>query len=234
MAGAERERHQLDEIDRHAHRLGGERILALRAPGASRTRVVDEVQGDVDDHEDRDRDVEVGEREGALVLHDQVVTEEVQRIDVEDAVGAAREVVAEDLVAVRGEREEDLEEEERDDGEVVTAQPARRQPDQEAAGRPDDDHERDDDERGRVDAELVRAEHRVRVRADAVEGHEAEVEQAAPADDDVETERQQHVEHRVERDAVHVGAVRDGRHERERRRRRARASPTRALGAGAR
>jgi hypothetical protein len=183
--------------------------------------------------------------ESTLVQHDEIVAEQVQRIDVEDPVGPAGEVVAEDLVAVRRQREEDLQEEERDDREVVAAQSPRRQPDEEAAGRADDDHERDDDERRRVDAELLRVQHRVGVRADAVERHESEVEQAAPADDDVEAEGEQHVEHGVERHAVDVRAVREDGHQRERRDEQSepappghavqalveRADPTRALGA---
>ena len=66
--GAEAERHQLEQVDRHAHRLGRERVLAQRAPGAAGARVVDEVQRDVDDREEGERDVEVGDGEDALVL----------------------------------------------------------------------------------------------------------------------------------------------------------------------
>ena len=84
-----------------------------------------------------------------------------------------------------------------------------------------------------MDAELVGAEQRVRVGADAVERDVAEVEQAAPADDDVEAEREQHVEDRLERDPLDVAAVGDGGQERERGEEQQRASPTTAPAAGA-
>ena len=51
-------------------------------------------------------------------------------------------------------------------------------------------------------------EQRVGVGADAVERDVAEVEEAAPADDDVEAEGEQHVEHGVERDPADVAALR--------------------------
>jgi hypothetical protein len=54
-------------------------------------------------------------------------SEEVERVDVEDPVGAAGDVaeVEEELVAIERERLEELEEEQRDDCEVVPAQPSR-------------------------------------------------------------------------------------------------------------
>jgi hypothetical protein len=60
-----------------------------------------------------------------------------------------------------------------------------------------------------VDPVVVGVEQRVRVGADAVERDEAEVEQSAPADDDVQPEGEQHVEDGVEADAPHVAAARD-------------------------
>ena len=65
-------------------------------------------------------------------------------------------------------------------------------------------------------AELVRVEEGVGVGADAVERHEPEVEQATPTDDHVESEREQHVERRVERDAADVAATGDDWEQRER------------------
>src|SRR5690348_2771676 len=44
-------------------------------------------------------------------------------------------------------------------------------------------------------------EQRVRIRADRIEGDVAEIQQAGEADDDVEAEREQHIENRVVRDA---------------------------------
>ena len=51
-----------------------------------------------------------------------------------------------------------------------------------------------------MDAELVRGEQRVDVRAEAEERDVAEVEQARPADDDVQAEREQREDERVEAD----------------------------------
>ena len=73
--------------------------------------------------------------------------------------------------------------------------------------RPDYDDQRDRDDRRQVDAVMVRVEQRVGVRAHPVEGDVAEIEQPAPADDDVEPEREQHVEDRVERHPAHIAAV---------------------------
>ena len=60
---------------------------------------------------------------------------------------------------------------------------------------------------GQVDVVLAGAEERVRVRADPEERDETEVEQAAPADDDVEPEREEHEDDGVERDAADVAAL---------------------------
>ena len=177
------------------------------------------MQGGVDDREHGEPDVEVADGEGALVLDRERLAEDLERIDVEDAVRAARDVVAAYLVAVRRHGEEEEQEEERDDRQVVADEPARRQPDEEARDGADDHDQRDHDDRGQVDSELLGAEQRVGVRADAVERDVAEVEQAAPADDDVEAEREQHVEHGLERDALDVaragedGQQREGRAE---------------------
>ena len=54
---------------------------------------------------------------------------------------------------------------------------------------------------------MVGAEQRIGVGADPEERDVAEVEQAAPADDDVEPEREQHEDDRVEGDAADVAAV---------------------------
>ena len=57
-----------------------------------------------------------------------------------------------------------------------------------------------------MDPELVRVEEGVEIRADPVEADEAEIEQSTPADDDVQAERQQHVEHGLECDETDVAA----------------------------
>ena len=110
-------------------------------------------------------------------------------------------------LAVVVDRDEELAEEERDDREVVADEPPRGQGDEEAEA---DGRERDQrqDHPGRpVQPELRRGEHRVAVGAEAEEGRVAEVEQAGEADDDVEPEREQHVDKRVEADAEHVAVV---------------------------
>ena len=133
--------------------------------------------------------------------------EDLELVEVQDPVRAVREAVAEDVVAVVRERQEHLEEEERHDRQVVAREPARGKPDEEADDAADDRHERDHEQRRQVDVVLVGAEERVGVRADAEEGDVAEVEQAAPADDDVQPEREQHEDDRVERDPADVAAL---------------------------
>ncbi len=118
--GAEREAQQLEPVDGHSHHLGRERVLAERAPRATRAGEVDEAQQDVDDDEERERHVEVGDVEDAALARDvERAAEEAERVDVEQAVRAARDVVTEEVVAVRRHGEEELQEEERHDREVV-------------------------------------------------------------------------------------------------------------------
>ena len=116
---AERERHQLEPVDRHAHQLGRERVLAQRAPRAPRARVVDEAKRDQDDDEERERDVEVPDVEDPAMRDRQVVAEDVERVERGDPVRAVREVDPEEGVAVDHEHEEGLEEEQRHDRQVV-------------------------------------------------------------------------------------------------------------------
>ena len=141
--------------------------------------------------------------------------EEVVRVDVQQPERAAGDVVAEDAVAVRGQRLEELQEEQRHDREVVARQATGRQPDQQPGHRADRDDQRDGDDRREMDPELVRVEEGVEVRADPVEGDVAEIEQAAPPDDDVEPEREQHVEDGLERDEADVAARLERRQQRE-------------------
>ena len=77
-----------------------------------------------------------------------------------------------------------------------------------------DHDDRDDRERVPVDAELRRCEHCVAVGAEAVERDVAEVEQPRIADDDVQAEREQHVQQRVEADADDIAVVRERRQQR--------------------
>jgi hypothetical protein len=98
----------------------------------------------------------------------------------------------------------------------VAHEPPRRERDEHPQERGGERDEGDDPQRRPVDVELGRGEHRVPVGAEAVEGDVAEVEQAGPADGDVEPQREQHVEERVEADAEDVAVARK---ERKRRRR---------------
>ena len=85
-------------------------------------------------------------------------------------------------------------------------QASRRQAEQEPCERTDDDDGGYRRIRRQMEVELVRVEERVRVGAEPVERDITEVEEPAPADDDVEAEREHHVQHRVEADAAHVAA----------------------------
>ena len=104
-------------------------------------------------------------------------------------------------VQVVEEDADDLAEAERDDRQVVAAQLQRRRAEQHAEQAGDRRADRQDDPERQVQAEVRRREQRVDVGADGVERDVAEVEQAGEADDDVEAERQQHVEHREVEDA---------------------------------
>ena len=68
-----------------------------------------------------------------------------------------------------------------------------------------------------VEVELVGAQVRVGVGAEAVEHEVAEIEQPAPADDDVQAEGQHHEEHRVEGDPPPVPVRHADRHQGEER-----------------
>ena len=171
----EGEAHQLQPVHGHAHHLGGECVLALRAPRASGPRVVDEAEQDEHRCEEAERDEVVADGERAAVLDGQLLAEEVERVDAKDPVRSAGHVpgTEEELVPVRRECLEELEEEERDDRQVVAGQPARRQPEQQSRDTADHDDDRDRDHRPHVDSVVVGVEQRVRVGADPVEGDEA-------------------------------------------------------------
>ena len=96
---------------------------------------------------------------------------------------------------------DDLAEAERHDGEVVAAQLERRRAEQHAEEARDGRADRQDDPERQVQIEVRAREQRVHVRAYRVERDVAEVEQPGEADDDVEAERQEHVQDREVRDA---------------------------------
>ena len=113
-------------------------------------------------------------------------------------VDRARQVVEEDA--------HDLAEAERDDGKVVAAQLERRRAEQHAEQRGDRRADRQDDPERQVQIEVRAGEQRIGVGADGVERDVAEIEQAGEADDDVQAEREQHVEDGVVGDAHPAGA----------------------------
>ena len=124
--------------------------------------------------------------------------EEVERFEVREPVRAVREI------EVVREVEEDLAEEERDDREVVAdeAPGGKADKDPEERGCNDDDRHRP--ERRPVQPQPLRVEQRIGVGAEAPEGDVAEVEQARPADDDVQPEREHRVDEDVEAHALVV------------------------------
>ena len=201
-------------FDGDAHQLGGERILAERLPRAARARLVDEIHDEEREHEDDERGVEVPLQRADLEAA------EVEVVDVRDAVRpagdveVARQAEERDRVAVLIDGDEELQEEERDDREVVADEASRRKRDEQAEDRSRDDDDRDDEQRVPVQAEMRRGEHRVAERAEAVERDVAEIEQPRVADGDVQPEREQHVEQRVEADADDVPVAREDREKR--------------------
>ena len=111
--------------------------------------------------------------------------EERRPRDAGNAVRAAGEVLP-----VLQDQPDDLAEAERDDGEIVAAQPQHRKAEQHAPERRQDAGERQaDPER---DAEVLR-DQRVGIGADRVERDIAEVEQAGEADHDIQAPAEHHV-----------------------------------------
>ena len=200
--GAEAERHQLEAVDRHAHRLRREWILTEGAPGAAGAGFADEVQADEHERDDTEQEVEL------LRPARELVAEERQRVDVGDAVRPAGEPLAADG-GVRGEDEDDerLPEEERHDREVVAEQPAGRDSEQEAENRRRDDDDRNRHERRPVDVVLRRGHQSVEVGAEPEERHVTEVQQAGVADHDVQAQAEQDVEQREDSVGEEVAAA---------------------------
>jgi hypothetical protein len=159
-------------------------VLADRRPGSAQPRVLEPVHEDQGDRDDDGHEDVEGPRIGERELADE---REARPVDAADAVGALGP-----LVEVQEDDRDDLAEAKGDDGEVVAPQPQRRRAEQDAEQRrrerPDDDQ---DDER-QVQPGERGGPVRIRIRADREEGRVAEVEEAGEADDDVETERQQH------------------------------------------
>ena len=155
----------------------------------------------------------------------------VDRADPDAAAGQRLPAAEVDALAVDRDTVDDLAEGERDDRDVVAAQPQRRQPDQRAE--PGGDHDRDhqDQDEVQVDPDQVRRRadeastwmwplkknsepnQPARVGAERVERDVAEVEQAGEADDDVEPQRHHRVGERGDRRVQEPAAL--GEQERE-------------------
>ena len=124
---AERERHQLDPVDRDRHRRRGERVFAHCPPGAAGARGVEQLQHA---HRQHQQDHRAGRSSPVLVVS--VMSEDADRVDPDDPVGTA-ELAGSDVV---GELDERLAEEQRDDRQVVADQPPRRPARRAARGPP--------------------------------------------------------------------------------------------------
>ena len=171
--------------------------------------LVDEVEDRHDHRDEHEQEIEVRGRARELEA------EEREGVDARDAVRATGEVDAEP-VEVERQLEEDLAEEERHDREVVAAQPPGREPEHEPEEPRREDHDRHRERASAGGAELVGREQCERVRAEAVERDEAEVEQARPADRDVQTDREEREQQAVHADADEEVRADDERHERRR------------------
>ena len=168
-----------------AGRCGRHLILAQRHPCAADSRALDVAQQQDDrDNNDQDRPVV------PAWTRAEVKGTVLRLVDARDAVGAGGQ--AEDVVG--GEVRDDLPEAERDDGEIVAAQPESRRSQDCPEDRRDASPEKDEYPQGKVQIVDRGREGCARVRADREERGIAEVEQSGEPDDDVEPEGQQHVD----------------------------------------
>ena len=150
------ESEELEPVDRNAHRLRRERVLAKRTQGTARAGFAQEVEADQDDDSCHEQ------HEVLLRPRDELVAEEADGVDVGDPVRPAREPLAGDL-GIRRVHEDDerLPEEQRHDRQVVAEEPARRDAEEEPEQRRGDDDERHGDDRRPVDPVVLRREERV-------------------------------------------------------------------------
>src|SRR5215211_222215 len=211
--GPELRRHRVD-----AHGRGCGLVLADRDPGPPQPRVPQAyVHVDRDQHQNQDRVVPRVEVEGPETLpRIQRVRQELQagRVNGLDAYGAVGQVEAAEVVRVLEEARDDLPEPQGDYREVIPPKPQGGRADDHAAqagegrGDEEDDPERDVYPRQRLAGkarrggaerevhlpEVARGEPAASVGPQRVERHEAKVEQAGEADDDVQTQRKQDID----------------------------------------
>lgn len=239
--GAQGVRGQLGPHQGDAHHARRQFVLADGQPGPAQAALADPQRREQDQRGQPDQDDKLGQDvERAEVLPGQrpglVEGEEPHRVGGGDALRAVGDVLAEEVVPVVEDLVDDLSEAERHQGQVITAQPERRRADDHAeqraeqAGRDQHDPHRDVDT-GEVavggelrpeelEGDLVEeARHQPpgRVAADGPEGHEAQVQQAGVADDDVQAEGRHHVDDRLvdgqQREPLVAELVDRGRHE---------------------
>ena len=160
----------------------------------------DQEQEQVVVHLDRGQ-LHAPEREGP----GHVYTEDPERIDAADAFGPVGNV--DRVIQIVQEYADDLAESQRDDGQVVAAQFQGRRSEQHAEERRHSGRQRDHQQDRHVDpariqctnpgeglAQVWRGEQGVHIRADRKKCHVAQIEQAGIPDDDVQTNRQQHIQ----------------------------------------
>src|SRR5215212_6056937 len=196
--GPELRRHRVD-----AHRGGGGLVLAHRDPSPPKPRVPEAyVDVDRDQHQHQYRVVpRVQIQRPEALPRVEGVRQELQarRVNGLDAYGAVGQVEAAEVVRVLEEARDDLPEPQGDYRKVIPPQPQGGRADDHAAqagegrGDEEDDPERDVYPRQRL-AGKARGEPAASVGPQRVERHEAKVEQASEADDDVQTQRQQDID----------------------------------------
>ena len=179
-----------------AKRAAGDLVLAQRLPGASDRQPPQPQRDPVG--EERQRNDEVVEKHGALrrrvgeaesrgkaVVGGGERQSEERRMRRGDAVRAAGEILP-----VEQNEPDDLAEAERDDCQIVAAQPQHRKAEQEAGEGGEDAGERQTAPKRKAD---ILREQSIGIGADRVEGDVAEIEQPGEADHDVETEAEHSV-----------------------------------------
>ena len=128
------------------------------------------------------------------------------RVDQVDALRAVGDV--DRRVQVVQENADDFTEAQRDDREVVPAQPERGRAQQHAEDTSGRRAERQQHPERQMDAEMGRGEQRVEIGAEREERHVAQVEQSREADDDIESQREHDVEQREAQNAYPSAAKR--------------------------
>ena len=203
--------------------LAGRLVLAQRLPGAADRQAPHALGEDVgdqrqeqDDVVEEDQAVDAVERNaqhlryGLLAGRRGLGEDRAEQGRAGDRADAGRTVGEVD--PVEDDQPDDLAEAQGDDGEIVAAQTQHREAEQDAEGRRQHAGERQHHPEAQA---VLRAEQRVGVGADGVEGDVAEIEQARQTDHDVEAPAQHHVgqDEHAEIHGLLVGERREGHHD---------------------